>query len=60
MKTLMPLNLYDRTFSVSYTATLKMESTRVVRGAFISLELHENNNAFKLERSVTITCIQQP
>ena len=39
MKTLMPLNLQDRTLCVSYTATLKMESTNVANGAFISLEL---------------------
>ena len=32
---------------VSYTATLKMESTRVASGDFISLELHENIKAFK-------------
>ena len=47
MKTLMPLNLQDRKISVSYTATLKMESTKVASGDFISLELHVNINAFK-------------
>ena len=36
--------------SVSYTATLKMESTKMARGAFISLELNENINAFKPAR----------
>ena len=35
---------------VSYTAALKMESTRIASGDFISLELHEKINAFKSVR----------